>query len=35
MYANGKYYLFYPGINDKKGPRGIAVISGDDPFELK
>ncbi|MBR3149811.1 MAG: Ig-like domain-containing protein [Eubacterium sp.] len=35
MYADGKYYLFYPGINDKKGPMGIGIISGDDPFELK
>ena len=39
MYADGKYYLFYPGINTEKGdngiPMGIGIISGDDPFYLK
>ena len=39
LYANGKYYLFYPGLTSEYGqfgnPMGIAIISGNDPFYLK
>ena len=45
MYANGKYYLFYPGITKQKTnneqtpyayyPSGIGIISGDSAFTMK
>ncbi len=35
MYAEGKYYLFYPGINEEKGPLGIGIISGEGAYYLK
>ncbi len=35
LYADGKYYLFYSGINKKKGPVGIGLISGNDVFHMQ
>lgn len=35
LYANSKYYCFYSGINTIKGPVGIGVVSGNDPFHMK
>lgn len=35
LYANNKYYCFYSGINTKKGPVGVGMVSGDDPFHMK
>lgn len=34
LYANNKYYCFYSGINNKKGPVGIGMVSGDNPFHM-
>ena len=30
LYADGKYYLFYSGLNEKTGPSGLGAISGKD-----
>lgn len=34
LYADKKYYLFYSGINTKKGPMGIGMVSGPNPFHM-
>lgn len=34
LYADGKYYLFYSGINTKTGPSGLGMISGKNVFTM-
>lgn len=34
LYANNKYYCFYSGIDSKKGPVGIGMVSGANPFHM-
>lgn len=34
LYADGKYYLFYSGLSTKKGPSGMGMISGSNPFTM-
>lgn len=35
LYADGKYYLFYSGINKGTGPVGIGLVSGNDVFHMQ
>lgn len=35
LYSDGKYYLFYSGINKKTGPVGVGMVSGNNPFHMK
>ncbi len=35
LYAGGKYYLFYSGLNDSIGPSGMGVVGGNTPFTMK
>ena len=35
LYANGKYYLIYSGLNINRGPSGLGLISGSNPFNMK
>lgn len=35
LYDNGKYYLFYSGLNEKTGPAGIGMISGTNVFHME
>ena len=34
LYADGKYYLFYSGLNEKTGPSGLGLISGKDVYTM-
>ncbi|MCC8016276.1 MAG: Ig-like domain-containing protein [Clostridiales bacterium] len=34
LYDGKKYYLFYSGLNTKRGPSGLGVISGQNPFNM-
>lgn len=34
LYSDGKYYLFYSGINKKTGPVGVGMVSGNNPFHM-
>lgn len=35
LYADGKYYLFYSGLDTKRGPSGLGLVSGTNPFNMK
>lgn len=35
LYADGKYYLIYSGLNKKTGPSGLGLIGGSNPFNMK
>lgn len=35
LYAGGKYYLFYSGLNTAIGPSGMGLVGGDTPFTMK
>ena len=35
LYAGGKYYLFYSGLNTSIGPSGMGLVGGDTPFTMK
>lgn len=35
LYSDDKYYLFYSAMNAKKGPYGVGMISGSNPFNMK
>jgi len=35
MWANNKYYCIYSAVNAKKGPIGLGIVSGDDPFHMR
>lgn len=34
LYADGKYYLFYSGVNTEIGPSGLGMVSGNNPFTM-
>lgn len=34
FYTNNKYYCVYTGINEKTGPTGLGIISGNNPFHM-
>ncbi len=35
LFADGKYYLFYSGLNTKTGPSGLGLIGGNTPFSMQ
>ena len=35
LFAGGKYYLFYSGLDTRIGPSGLGLIGGDTPFSMK
>lgn len=34
MWANNKYYCIYSAVNAEKGPMGLGIVSGDNPFHM-